>query len=377
MTYITTNLVSNPWISGVWCSCCPPLPGTRAAFAVHEAAAKRAAASSKASAKSKAKAKAKRAPAKSSPRRIDVHHHIAPAVYVKAMESLGLAGENHWQNEVYKGWSPAAAVETMDEGGTQTAITTITSGTAIAAHPHRVRIARECNEYAANLKRDYPGRFGHFATLPMPDVKAALREIDYALDVLKLDGVDMRTSYGNQYLGDPAFAPIYEELNRRKAIVYSHPHEPRNLQSPIPGVPGSTIEFCTDTTRAIASVVFGGTSSRYPGVRFIFSHGGGTLPFIVERFTRLAARGDFKKLFPKGVLPELQRFYYEVAQAAHPGALSSLTRLVKVNQILFGTDFPYRTSKEIGRQLVEYGFGAAELAAINHDNAAKLFPQFK
>ena len=101
------------------------------------------------------------------------------------------------------------------------------------------------------------------------------------------------------------------------------------------------------------------------------------MPFIVERFTRLAERGDFKKMFPKGVLGELRKFYYEVAQAAHPGALSSLTRLVRVNQILFGTDFPYRTSKEIGKGLVDYGFSAAELAAINRGNAAKLFPRFK
>jgi len=265
----------------------------------------------------------------------------------------------------------------MDEGGTQTAITTVTSGAAIASHPQKVRVARECNEYAANLKRDYPGRFGHFATLPMPDVEASLKEIAYALDVLKLDGLDIRTSYGMQYLGDAAFAPVYEELNRRKAIVYCHPHEPRALQSPIPGVPGATIEFCTDTTRAIASVVFGGTAVRYPEVRFIFSHGGGTMPFIVERFTRLAMRPQFKAKFPQGVLAELRRFYYEVAQAAHPGALSSLTRLVKVNQILFGTDFPYRTSKEIGKGLVDYGFNAAQLAAINRGNAVKLFPQFK
>ncbi len=365
--------VTNPWHGGMWCSCCPPLPGTRAAFAVREAAAKRAGAASKAS--SKGSSKAKRTP-KPSPRRIDVHHHIAPAVYIKAMESLGLAGENHWRNEVYKGWSPAVAIETMDEGGTRTAITTVTSGAAIAAHPQKVRVARECNEYAANLRRDYPGRFGHFATLPMPDVKATLKEIEYALDVLGLDGVDIRTSYGMQYLGDAAFAPVYEELNRRKAVLYCHPHEPRTLKSPIPNVPGATIEFCTDTTRAIASVVFGGTAVRYPGVRFIFSHGGGTMPFIVERFTRLAARAEFKNKFPKGVLAELRRFYYEVAQAAHPGALSSLTRLVKVSQILFGTDFPYRSSKEIGKGLVDYGFNATELAAINRGNAVKLFPQF-
>ncbi len=374
MQSIHTSVVQ-PWHGGLGCACCPPLPGTRAVKAALEAATRRAVATRKST--SGARKKSQRAPASPSPRRIDVHHHIAPAVYIKAMESLGLAGESHWRNEVYSGWSPAVAIESMDEGGTETAITTITSGAAIASHPDKVRVARECNEFAANLKRDYPGRFGHFATLPMPDAKASLKEIAYALDVLKLDGVDIRTSYGMQYLGDAAFAPVYEELNRRGAIIYCHPHEPRILQSPIPNVPGATIEFCTDTTRAIASVVFGGVSVRYPDVRFIFSHGGGTLPFLIERFTRLAQRANFKKLMPRGVLPELRRFYYEVAQAAHPGALSSLTRMVNVKQILFGTDFPYRSSKEIGKGLVDYGFSATELAAINRGNAVKLFPQFR
>jgi predicted TIM-barrel fold metal-dependent hydrolase len=173
----------------------------------------------------------------------------------------------------------------------------------------------------------------------MPDVDASLKEVEYALDVLHLDGVDIRTSYGRQYLGDPAFAPLYEELERRKAIVYSHPHEPDFAKGILPGVPGSTIEFCADTARAIASV--------------------------------------HAEKFPRGVLYELKKFYYEVAQAAHPWALSSLTLLAPINHVLFGTDFPYRTSKEIGRQLEQFGFSAADLAAINRGNALRLFPRYK
>ena len=368
MTFVLGSSTTAPARRGLWCSCCRTLPGLGAAPARRK--------SSKA-ARSAVSKKAKRAPARPSPQRIDVHHHIAPPAYVTAMAVAGVGERNPYQEEVYRGWSPQVAVDSMDEGGTATAITSITNGAALAAHPDRIRIARECNEYAAQLARDYPGRFGHFATLPMPDVDACLKEMEYALDVLHMDGVDIRTSYGRHYLGDPAFAPIYEELDRRKAIVYSHPHGPDFAKGLLPGVPGSTIEFCADTARAIASVLFAGTAVRYPQVRFIFSHSGGVVPFITERFTRLAARKDHAGKFPRGVLYELKKLYYEVAQAAHPWALSSLTLLAPMTHILFGTDFPYRTSKEIGRQLAAFGFSASDLQAINRGNAVRLFPRYK
>jgi 6-methylsalicylate decarboxylase len=263
----------------------------------------------------------------------------------------------------------------MDRGGTQTALTSLYAASALAHHPEARKLARQCNDFAAGMARDYPGRFGGFATLPLPDVEGCLEEIEYALDELKMDGVDMRTSYGKMWLGDAHFAPLYEELNRRKAVVYTHPHEPEFLRDLVPGIPGSAIEFCTDTTRTIASLLFTGTASRFPDVRFIFSHGGGVLPFIVERFTRLAKRKDLADELPKGVLYEIRKFYYEVAQAAHPGALSALTELIPMSQIMFGTDFPYRTASDIGKGLVDYGFKAAQLAAINRGNAAKLFPR--
>jgi predicted TIM-barrel fold metal-dependent hydrolase len=350
------------------CSCCPP-------FEMLELAGK-ARAATRGKAKSRKAAK-KRPAAKPSPRRIDVHHHIAPPAYIQALGADNLYNGTDGSRRATFEWSPAMALEDMDKGGTQTSITSLYAASALANHPDARRIARECNEFAAQMTRDHPGRFGNFATLPMPDVEGCLKEIEYSLDVLKMDGVDMRTSYGKKWLGDETFAPIYEELDRRKAIVYTHPHEPEFTQDLVPGVPGSAIEFCTDTTRTIASLVFSGTASRFPGVRFIFSHGGGVLPFTVERFTRLGERKDVKEKVPKGVLYELKKFYYEVAQAAHPGALSSLTLLVPMSQIMFGTDFPYRTAKEIGKGLVDFGLSAAQLNAINRGNAAKLFPRFK
>ncbi len=347
------------------CNCCPP--GWLAATRSHRAA-KKAGASSK---------KAKRPGAKPSPRRIDVHHHIAPPVYIQALGADNLYNGTDGSRIATFEWNPGMAIEDMDRGGTATSITSLYAASALAAHHDARRIARQCNEFAAGMARDYPGRFGHFATLPMPDVDGCLKEIEYSLDVLKVDGVDMRTSYGKKWLGDPAFEPIYQELDRRKAIVYTHPHEPDFLQNLIPGVPGSAIEFCTDTTRTIASLVFSGTASRFPNVRFIFSHGGGVMPFIVERFTRLGNRKDLAAKLPRGVLYELKKFYYEVAQAAHPGALSSLTQVIPMSQIMFGTDFPYRKAAEIGKGLVDFGFNARQLAAINRDNALRLFPRYR
>jgi predicted TIM-barrel fold metal-dependent hydrolase len=355
----------NPTLS---CSCCPQVPTGFYAAGSRKSTPTRAA--------SAAKSKKKSAPA-ASPRRIDVHHHISPPGYLKLKQEAALEPVNAQRDALYANWNPGVALESMDEGGTATAITTVTDGTFISLHPDRKRIARECNEYAAKMQQDHPGRFGHFATMPIPDIDACLAEIEYALDVLKFDGVDIRTSYGMKWLGDKDFAPIYEELNRRGAVVYSHPHEPKFARGLIPGVPAATIEYCTDTTRAIASVVFGGVSTRYPRVRFIFSHGGGTMPFLVERFTRLAKRGEHPKTLPKGVLPEFRKLYYECAQAAHPGALDALLRIVPLRQLLFGTDFPHYNSKQTGRQLVDYGFSASELAAINRGNALRLFARFR
>jgi predicted TIM-barrel fold metal-dependent hydrolase len=312
------------------------------------------------------KSKARAAPRK--PQRIDVHHHIVPPAYISSVGP---------QRDFVGTWSPAMALEDMDKGGTATSVTCIYAGGALAGHPNARGIARNCNDYAATMVRDFPGRFGMFATLPLPDVEGSLREIVYALDVLKADGVYSQTSYGMKWLGDPAFAPIWEELDRRKAVVFVHPHAPDCCAGLLPGIPPSAIEYPADTTRCIASLLFSGTAVRFPDVRFIFSHGGGTVPFLIERFTRLARRKDHAARLPRGVLHELRKFHYELAQAAHPMAVSSLRHMVSVSQMLFGTDYPYRTTVDIAKGLIRCGFSAAELAAVNRGNALKLFPRFK
>ncbi len=368
MQVISAVSPSLPW-AGAWpCNCCLPGGRTAALFAASRASGSK----SKSGAAKKSKAKAK----PQEPRRIDVHHHFAPRKYVADLGAEHLFNGSPGSRAATYDWTPSMSLDDMDAGGTQTAILSVYSASHLAGHRHARRIARETNEYAAQLGRDHPGRFGSFAVLPLPDVDGSLKEIEYALDVLKADGVFMMTSYGNQWLGDAALKPIYEELNRRKVMVYTHPHGPAATEGIMPGIPPSVIEFATDTTRTIASVLFSGNATRYPNVNFIFSHAGGVMPFILERFTRVGALPHHKAKFPRGVLQEIKRFYYEIAQASHPYAMSSLKSFMPISHILFGTDFPYRSAADMGKGLVRSGFTPREIAAINHGNAAKLFPQF-
>jgi predicted TIM-barrel fold metal-dependent hydrolase len=265
----------------------------------------------------------------------------------------------------------------MDRAGVATALTSITTpALRFLDEAGAAKLARECNEYSAKLAGDSRGRFGMFAVMPMPHVEATLREIAYALDALKADGIGLLTSYGDKWLGDPAFAPVMDELNRRRAVVYTHPTTANCCGNLIPDVPESIIEWGTDTTRTIASLVFSGTAARCRDMKLIFSHGGGTMPFLTERFVRLPLiNKSLAPRVPNGVEHELRRFYYDTAQAAHQFALASLLKLVPVSQVVFGTDFPYRTAADHVKGLTEYGFSASDLQAIDRGNALRLLPR--
>jgi predicted TIM-barrel fold metal-dependent hydrolase len=238
------------------------------------------------------------------------------------------------------------------------------------------KLARECNEYAARLKSDHPGRFGMFATLPMPDIAGALLELAYAMDVLKADGVCLMSSYESKYLGDPAFEPLMEELNLRKAVVYTHPVRADCCRNLVPDVAQPVVELPFDTTRSILSIVFSGTAARFGDIRFIWSHAGGTVPFLINRIARYAAgRKDLADRYPKGAMHELQKFYYDTASAAYPSTLAPLLQLVSSSQVLFGTDFPFAASAATAKGLAEFGLGESDLRAIGRDNAVKLMPR--
>jgi predicted TIM-barrel fold metal-dependent hydrolase len=311
--------------------------------------------------------------ASAEPHRIDVHHHIAAPTWANVLKSKKIF-EVAWN-----GWSPAKSVEYMDKGGVATSIVSTTApGVWFGDRASALALARECNDYAGRMAADHPGRFGIFGTLPLPDIDGSLKEIEYCLDVLKADGICLFTSYDDKYLGDPKFAPIFEELNRRKVVIYTHPVTASCCRNIVPDVHVSTLEYAFDTTRTIASLVYSGASQKYPDVRLIFSHAGGTMPFLIQRFIQQVGRPGIKQRLPKGVMPELKRFYYDTAQAPNRAAMAALKEVVSASQIVFGTDYPYRTSFENATGVAKSGvFTEAELLAIDRGNVEKLIPRYR
>jgi predicted TIM-barrel fold metal-dependent hydrolase len=191
------------------------------------------------------------------------------------------------------------------------------------------------------------------------------------------DGVGLITSYVDRWLGDPKFEPVMDELNRRKAVVYIHPTIPPGCRNLIPDVADHLIEFATDTTRVIANLLLTGTASRCPDISFIFSHAGGTMPFLIERVTWwVEMRKDLAARMPKGPLYELRKFFYDTAFSANPHAFSSLLTLAPATQILFGTDFPFRSGEENVRGLGTCGLSEIDVRAIERDNALRLIPRY-
>ena len=238
----------------------------------------------------------------------------------------------------------------MDEGGVATSIASVTQTTLDAGQEDKARgLARDCNDYAAKLVSDYRGRFGMFTALPMPDIDGTLREIEYGMDVLKADGVGMYTSYRDKWLGDPAFDPVFEELDRRKAVIYVHPTVPDCCVNLVPGQQDANIEYGTDTTRAIANMVFSGASQRFSNLRMIWSHAGGTMPFLIERFMRTATFREHRKKLPGGFLPEAQRFFYDTAQASNKVALTAARMVIPLHASSSGPIIPIAARKSTSK----------------------------
>jgi predicted TIM-barrel fold metal-dependent hydrolase len=303
-------------------------------------------------------------------RRIDVHCHFSSPGFIQAIK------ERKTGQMPLMAWTPAKTIEDMDRDGVATSIVSTSEPNVwFGDNEAARRLARECNEYGARIMSDYPGRFGVFATLPLPDVDGALREIEYAFDTLKADGACFMSSYQGKYLGDPFLMPVMEELNRRRAVVYTHPFRAECCVNLLPNGRALGITLSTETTLTIASVLYSGTAARFPDIRFIWSHGGGTMPYITGRF---GVNADAKTPeLPNGVLYEIRKFYYDTAQAFNEYTLPTFTRLVPRSHILFGTDYPFARANTVSQGLGAYGLSAADLRAIDRDNALTLFPRLK
>jgi 6-methylsalicylate decarboxylase len=343
----------------------------------------------------------------STTRRIDVHHHILTPDYIEALAKVGVVQAG---GHPFPRWKPADSLAVMDRYEIDTALLSVSApglcfGDAIKARD----MARSLNEFAATCVAHAPLRFGFFATLPLPDVDAALVESSYALDQLSADGIGLLSNYEGIYLGDPRFESLFAELDRRAAVIHIHPTvftgseipSARNAGSPLPTVEPSVLEFVFDTTRAVANLIFSGTLKRYPHLRIILSHAGGAVPLFSER---LMDRSEILAVMQKvqaGQAPppspeelealmqtalestfrQLRALYYDTALSTNNTVLSALQRLVPSSQILLGTDYPF--AQEAGIRyalegLATYaGFSEQDRKAIESQNALKLFPRLQ
>jgi 6-methylsalicylate decarboxylase len=299
-------------------------------------------------------------PAQQKTGRIDVHHHMVPPVW-GAKDT----------------WTPSTSLDPMDQNGVAIAMLSVTQaavGSALNEPSEKGRmLARKNNEFGAQVVKDYPSRFGFFATIPLPDQDGSLREIEYSLDTLKADGIGLWNAYGEKWAGNPAFAAVFDELNRRKAVVFFHPI--RSSCCNFPGQGSPVLDFDIETAQTISSMLLSGTFSRCPDIKFIFSHGGGAItvlyPRIIDGITK-----DLADKVPHGVEYELRRLYFDTAKANTPSILDALKDMVPVSQILYGSDVPVQKYALTNPGFAAYGgFSAADRTAIDRGNAERLFPR--
>jgi 6-methylsalicylate decarboxylase len=314
------------------------------------------------------------AQAENNTRRIDIHHHFISPAWKKQLAKWNAVRPIQGY-ETHQSYDPVKDIAAMDQDGTGISFLSVTTpGMWFGDIDETRRVVREQNEYGAQLVRDYKGRFGHFAAVPLPDVEAAIREIAHAYETLKVDGISFITSYSDRWLGDKTFAPMWDELNRRKAIVYIHATAPGccyygNFVESVPGpIP---LEFNSDLARAIASIISSGTAARTPDVTYIWSHGGGSI--WAQRY--ISANDLANPTDPKSKMYHLRRFYYDTAAANDSLHMGILKLAIPISQVLFGSDYPWGGAGATAAGLQRSGLTAAELRAIYRENAVRIFPK--
>jgi predicted TIM-barrel fold metal-dependent hydrolase len=317
-------------------------------------------------------------PASGRPTLIDTHHHFYAPPYQKAWLEWD-AARNIPTFQTQREWSPARAIEEMDKGGVRAAVLSLPSTPGLwfnQGPAGATQMARACNEFGAGMVRDHPGRLGLFATLPMLDIDATLKELEFAFDTLKADGVGLQTNYGDKWPGNPLYQPVFEELNRRKAVVYFHPLVAACCFNLSVGTFPGVIEVPHDTTRAVTSLLLGGTFARQRDIRWLFSHAGGTIPMLAGRINYFHGRAQNVAQFaPDGIEAEFKRLHYDTANATHPASMAALLKLVPDTQVTFGSDYPYVPIGAQAQNLQNLGLSPATVRAIQSGNATRLVPR--
>jgi predicted TIM-barrel fold metal-dependent hydrolase len=310
---------------------------------------------------------------------VDTHSHFYPPSY--------LAAQLEWEGKrnipAFKpmvDWSPARLIELMDKDGIRMSVMSLASTPGLwfdAGADEAAKTVRVCQDYVAKMRQDHPGRFGVFAPLSMMSMDVTLKEIEYVFDTLKADGINLQSNYGDKWLGDPTYKPVLEELNRRKSVVYVHPLVAACCGRLSVGAFPATLEVPHDTTRTVASLLLSGTFARYPDIKWIFSHAGGTIPMLAGRIAAFYDQMPKTKEFaPNGVMVELAKLHYDTANATSIPAMAALLKLVPASQVTYGTDYPYFALDQ-NKSLQKLGLSAEEIAGIEHGNAIRLLPGVK
>jgi len=310
---------------------------------------------------------------------VDTHHHMLPDFFFEATNEK----ENPVGGLKPQSWTPEGSLAFMDEAGIDVAILSISTPGVQLPDRHAARkLARRCNELAASLISQYPKRFGAFASVPMSDVRDAIDEMTFALDVLKLDGVVLFTNSEGIYLGDPSMRPLFDELQDRKTVVYVHPNASPDPIAHTLGLTDNLIDFPGDTTRAIAQLHYSGTSAATPDVQYIFSHAGGTAPYLAGRFAIVDEMKIMGDSSTTGTAAEtFRKLYWDTALAWSDPVLHTLRQIAGTDKVMFGTDFPY-LRRDMALRCKNLIAGSTELSAeekkrVLGDNAFDLFPRLR
>lgn len=312
--------------------------------------------------------------------RIDVHAHFLPDCYMEALAQHGLGKADG--GFPFPAWSAETALATMDRLEIATAILSLSSPSVsflpVAGRP---ALCRAVNLAGHQLAVAHPGRFGLFASLPLPDIDASLKEIAFAFDELGADGIMVESNINGDYLGAPSFAPVFAELNRRAAILFVHPTGPVCTDALMAGRPAPLLEFPFDTTRSFVDLMYRGVIQANPEIRFIVPHAGGTLSALAARIATFA-NVPFIEPRPASaaeVFEILRRLYYDLALSTHPSALAGLRNIAPLEHVLFGSDWPFAAEAGVARALTQLlqdnGLDDGQIAALTRGNAEALFPR--
>jgi predicted TIM-barrel fold metal-dependent hydrolase len=300
--------------------------------------------------------------------RIDAHAHFAPQSYRESLLQYPVG-------QTVPAWSLGQTEHAMSRYNVEAVVLSAAAGVFFGDRDEAMMLARIVNEAGAAVVGTDPSRFAALACLPLPGVDAALEELAFALDELGLDGVILPSNVDGVYIGEPEFAELLDELDRRSAYVFVHPAVPA-LPPGYP-YPPWLVELPFETTRAAVSLVYSGTLARCPHLRIQLAHMGGAVPFLAHRIASFVERDpQLQARVPLGPLAYLERFFYDTALSMNAPALAATREVVGLDRIVFGTDWPYLPDESLDLGAPFRALSDRQIAQVESTNAAALVPRF-